>query len=261
MLPRDLRRKLSKVNRERGTTEPADDSEIRTPHSAIRNRLEDVVPGRVHVHEHGELYVCERRIEELHLAGNDEISSAIQEVRRVGCEPGEALFLDIETCGLANCPLFLVGIMAQKGDEIRVQQFFARDYTEEKSLLLHLADVLSAYRMFITFNGKAFDIPYMRDRMIFHRLESLAGGFEQEQFDVLHHARRLWRDTLPDCRLQTLEEHICGRRRHGDIPGHLIPELYHDFVRTGNAAPLEGVFRHNALDLITMAELLPKVLG
>lgn len=174
------------------------------------------------------------------------------------CEPFEAVFLDIETCGLANCPLFLIGIMSIRENRSMVEQFFARDYSEEAALLAHLGDVLSGYRMLITFNGKTFDVPYMRDRMVLHQIEH---EFDQEHFDLLPPARRLWRGKLPDCRLQTLEEHICGRRRHGDTPGHLIPQLYHDFVRTGNAAPLEGVFHHNALDLVTMAELLPRVMS
>jgi uncharacterized protein YprB with RNaseH-like and TPR domain len=242
MLDPELRRKLSKLNIERKPAEPDIGCQI----SDISYRLEDVLTGRVHIHQLGELYVCERRME---------IASSLDEVGRLGCEPAEAVFLDIETCGLANCPLFLIGIM--RGDGSLVEQFFARDYSEEAALLAHLGEVLSGYRMLITFNGKTFDIPYMRDRMILHQIEH---EFAQEHFDLLPPARRLWRDKLPDCRLQTLEEHVCGRRRFGDTPGHLIPQLYHDFVRTGNAAPLEGVFHHNALDLVTMAELLPYVM-
>ena len=264
MLSSDLRRKLAKLNIEREREgppepcpeEPPDGSEIRNPQSAIRN-LEDVVPGRVHARASGELYIVERRIDDLYPAGKDKITSSVQELRKLGSAPEDALFLDIETCGLANCPLFLVGTMRVVQGDILIEQFFARDYAEEAVLLEHLIEVASPYRMFVTFNGKSFDIPYMRDRMVLHRIRH---RFEQEHLDLLIEARRRWRDRLPDCKLQTLEEHICGRRRFGDTPGHLIPQLYHDFVRTGNAAPLEGIFHHNALDIITMAELLPAIL-
>ena len=97
----------------------------------------------------------------------------------------------------------------------------------------------------------------MRDRMVLHRIKH---KFTQEHLDLLQHARRLFKGVFSDCKLQTLEQHLCGRRRHGDTPGHLIPQLYHDFVRTANAAPIEGVFHHNPLDIITMAELLPAIL-
>jgi uncharacterized protein YprB with RNaseH-like and TPR domain len=94
--------------------------------------------------------------------------------------------------------------------------------------------------------------------MILHRLRK---RFEQKHLDLLPNARMKYRRVLPNCRLQTLEQAVCRRTRYGDTPGHLIPQLYHDFVRTGNPAPLEGIFHHNALDLITMAELLPHLVG
>jgi len=211
----------------------------------------------VHARDSGSLYIVERRIEEIHPSGSDGIISAVEMLRRLKIAPEEALFLDIETCGLANCPLFLVGTMSLREGGLLIEQFFARDYAEEPVLLEHLIEVISPYRMLVTFNGKSFDIPYMRDRMTFHRMRH---EFAQEHLDLLLEARRLWRGEFPDCRLQTLEERVCGRRRFGDTPGYLIPQLYHDYVRTGNAAPLEGVFHHNALDIITMAELLPAVL-
>lgn len=275
MLSPELRRKLSRLNASRqqsvvgaegkGTHAP---NESPAPSPECLNRLEELLPGRVHEHEGGRLYVVERSLDTLYPAAKEKLVSSVQEIRRLGCEPEDVLFLDIETCGLANCPLFLVGVMlvrrspdesgAARGRQLSIHQFFARDYTEEPALLLYLKEVISAYRMLVTFNGKTFDIPYMRDRMVFHRIEH---EFDQEHLDLLPEARRKWRDELPDCRLQTLEEHIVGRRRVGDTPGELIPQLYHDFVRTGNAAPLEGVFHHNALDLITMAELLPEIGG
>ena len=73
--------------------------------------------------------------------------------------------------------------------------------------------------------------------------------------DLLHAARRRWRDVLPDCRLQTLEARVCRRWRSGDVPGEEVPGLYHDFVRHGDAHRLVPVFHHNLLDVITMAEI------
>jgi uncharacterized protein YprB with RNaseH-like and TPR domain len=105
----------------------------------------------------------------------------------------------------------------------------------------------------VTFNGNTFDLPFLRDRLISHRLPS---ALHARRLDVLVHARRKWRGMVPDCRLQTLESVICGRSRTGDIPGRLIPETYHEYVRAGDISPLLPVFQHNALDLITTLELL-----
>jgi uncharacterized protein YprB with RNaseH-like and TPR domain len=74
--------------------------------------------------------------------------------------------------------------------------------------------------------------------------------------DLLHLARRRWRDELPDCRLQTLERHVCRRWRSGDVPSDEVPGLYHDYVRDGDPYRLVPVFHHNLLDVITMGEIL-----
>lgn len=73
--------------------------------------------------------------------------------------------------------------------------------------------------------------------------------------DILHHARRRWRGRLPNCKLQTLERYICGRRREGDIPGANIPAAYQQFVNSGNPCQMESILFHNALDLVTLLDL------
>ena len=40
------------------------------------------------------------------------------------------------------------------------------------------------------------------------------------------------------------------------MPGYEIPWLYFDYLRTGDARPLGGVFYHNAMDVVAMAALL-----
>jgi len=72
----------------------------------------------------------------------------------------------------------------------------------------------------------------------------------------LHLARRRWKGLLRDCRLQTLELHVCRRRRTGDVPGEQVPGIYHEYVRKGDPYALVPVFHHNLLDVVTMAEIL-----
>ena len=107
-----------------------------------------------------------------------------------------------------------------------------------------------------TFNGKSFDWPMVSDRSVLYRLD--AAGHTRDfdhHIDLLHHARRQFRRELPNCRLQTLEWYLCGRRRTGDIPGSEIPSAYHDYVRTGDAREMKSILHHNALDLITLLQL------
>jgi len=173
-------------------------------------------------------------------------------------DPRQVLYLDIETTGLSSTPVFLVGLMHYTGVDFHLRQFFARDYSEEAAILGAVAEAMQDFEVLVTYNGKSFDAPFIRDRAVANGLEV---EFRGRHLDLLHEARRRWRGIFPNCRLQTLEERICKRLRVGDIPGELIPQAYHDFVRTGNARQMCDVLHHNALDLIAMAEILLFMIG
>ena len=168
-------------------------------------------------------------------------------------EPHQVTFIDIETTGLSSLPLFLVGLLHTGARGPHLHQFLARDYSEEPAVLAAAVELLSQTRLLVSFNGRSFDLPYMKDRLRYHRLNcSLEVA---EHWDVLLTARRLLRQVLPDRRLLTLEEHLCGRRRLDDIPGHEIPRAYHDFVATGDDFALARILYHNQVDLLTTAQL------
>jgi len=169
--------------------------------------------------------------------------------------PDRLLFLDIETTGLIATPLFLIGTLVWEGGLV-VRQYLARTYAEEGAVIALLAEAMRGRRTLVSFNGKTYDLPYVRARAAATRAPLVA---PEIHLDMLHLARRVWRERLPDCRLQTLETFICGRVRRGDIPGHLIPDAYHEYVRTGNAAQIGEIVRHNRHDLITLADLMTRV--
>jgi uncharacterized protein YprB with RNaseH-like and TPR domain len=169
--------------------------------------------------------------------------------------PEDVIFMDIETTGLGNSPLFLIGAMVWESGGFEVKQYLARNYAEEAAVIQLFLDECSPRGLMVTFNGKSFDWPYIRTRAI-------ANGIRVSEppphFDMLHECRRIWRGHFEDCKLQTLERHICGRIRHGDIPGAEIPDAYHDYVRTENAWQIVEVLKHNMLDLVTLADLMTR---
>jgi uncharacterized protein YprB with RNaseH-like and TPR domain len=113
----------------------------------------------------------------------------------------------------------------------------------------------------LTFNGKSFDWPMVVDRSRRHLMFRGKPLPALQQHDVLHLARRRWKNELPDCKLQTLEERICGRSRQGDISGKLIPGAYHEYVKTGFERDLDLILFHNALDLVTLLDLAMRLAG
>jgi uncharacterized protein YprB with RNaseH-like and TPR domain len=167
----------------------------------------------------------------------------------------DVIFTDIETTGLGNTPLFLIGLMIWGEGGFEVRQHFARNYAEEAAVISHFLSTCEKKKLLVTFNGKSFDIPYIRTR-------AAANGIPYQldlwHFDLLHESRRRWKGLLPDYKLQTLERHVCRRLRHGDIPGAEIPDAYHAYVRTENAWQIVEVLKHNMLDLITLADLMSR---
>jgi uncharacterized protein YprB with RNaseH-like and TPR domain len=169
--------------------------------------------------------------------------------------PRDTLFLDLETCGLAGSMIFLIGLLRFDGDALVLEQLLARNYAEEQAILDALWQRTESASLLITFNGKTFDWPLVQYRSTYHRFPAAKVQRDLMHVDALHHARRRWRDRLPNCRLQTLERFLCGRHRSGDIPGREIPEAYRQYVATGRTDQMHQILHHNALDLITLMQV------
>jgi uncharacterized protein YprB with RNaseH-like and TPR domain len=179
----------------------------------------------------------------------------------VGALPDRAIGLDLETCGLAGSALFLIGLFRQIEGEPTIELLLARTYAEESAVLATLWQTIAEHHVLLTFNGKTFDWPMVIERSVRHRLQPVAAPINFLHIDILHHARRRWRKQLPNCRLQTLEQHVCRRHRTDDIPGHRIPAVYADYVRTGFERDMDSVLHHNALDLVTLFDLALRLAG
>ncbi len=106
----------------------------------------------------------------------------------------------------------------------------------------------------MTFNGKAYDINLLTTRFILNRSHDRLAGMPH--IDLLHPSRRIFAHRLENARLSTIESHILGVRREGDVPGFEIPQRYFDWLRQNDGMFLKDVFEHNRLDIISMASLL-----
>jgi uncharacterized protein YprB with RNaseH-like and TPR domain/predicted nucleic acid-binding Zn-ribbon protein len=169
------------------------------------------------------------------------------------CRNEDFAIIDIETMGLFGRPIILVGAanVAKKG--IRTRQFLVRDVSEEVCALWEFASNLKSDSVFVSFNGRRFDVPFIRERLAFYGL-GLEQVFENPHFDVLHFARRALGSKLANCRLETVEKYL-GIQRGVNIPGALVPEFYDNYQRSGNVGPLVAIVEHNKQDLVTLAQL------
>ena len=259
-----LRERLSAITRARRAGAPP--SPAAPPEADLdpRTGVEAFLPGGEWRDERGAVFVHERLRSDIEKPRahwgrlGEPPASEPDLVALAAAGIGSALFLDLETGGLTSSPVFLAGTMHWNGETFVLRQYFARHYGEEASLIAALAEHLRGFEYLVTYNGKSYDAPFLKGRAVTHGVPM---ALPPRHVDLLHISRRRWRDELPDCRLQTLERHICRRWRSGDVPSDEVPGLYHDFVRDGDPWRLIPVFHHNLLDVLTMGEILQELCG
>jgi uncharacterized protein YprB with RNaseH-like and TPR domain len=231
------------------------------------NSIESVVAGNFVVTPRGDVFTAEQMYPSEYIYGSTPLLSSCPRffISQWANDPqissldiSKFAFLDTETSGLSGGTgtyAFLVGAARFIEDKFVLQQFFMRDPAEEPALLEGLANFLAPCEALVTFNGKAFDAPLLTTRYRMHQIPNPYQGYSH--LDLLPLARRLWRDRLESRALKYLEEHVLGLTRSAEeVPGYEIPWLYFDYLRSGDARPLAGVFYHNAMDVVAMAALL-----
>ncbi len=183
--------------------------------------------------------------------------------RWAGLEAGKTicrediLVLDLETTGLGRGQTlaFMIGLGYYEDGRYVVEQLFLPEPEAEVNSFDRLIELVNQKSVLITFNGKTFDLPILESRLLYHHiwldLRSLT------HIDLLHIARRLWKNKIPSCALETIEFYILGhiREKELDIEGGLIPQTYFQYLINGDAELMRRVFLHNQLDVLHTAAL------
>ena len=172
----------------------------------------------------------------------------------------DVLFLDTETTGLAGGTgtyVFLIGLAHFDDGELVLRQHLLRDIGAEREFVEHLKKELEPFRACASYNGKTFDLPLLRTRFVMASRSELT--VDESHLDLLHPARRLWKDRFGSTTLRQLEESVLDDGRITDIPGSLIPDAYFHYLRTGDDAIIAPVLEHNARDVISLVRIADHV--
>ena len=166
------------------------------------------------------------------------------------------LFIDTETTGLSGgtgTVAFLLGLARLRGDRVEIRQYFLSAFAGEVAMLEHALEWFAQGTHLVSFNGKSFDVPLLVTRcMLALRRNPVAG---LPHIDLLHRTRTAFKRNWPDCRLQTAEQYLLRLFRDDDVPGHLIPQIWADWLHGGATTQLRGVIDHNRLDVLTLIAL------
>jgi uncharacterized protein YprB with RNaseH-like and TPR domain len=160
--------------------------------------------------------------------------------------------LDIESLGLhgSGVMAFLVGLGVQRAETLDCEQYLLVDPDGEAAMLAAIAARISALRLWLTYNGRSFDIPVLAARCTINRLDP-AGMEPRLHGDLLGPVRRLFRDRLGACTLRHAEMSLLNHHRANDVPGFEAPARYRSWLRGAPAPVLAGVVEHNLQDIVS----------
>ncbi len=225
------------------------------------------LPGELEETEHGPLHRVVGYLEPAHCHGRAAIRGALDvapatlaklalDGELASIDPRRMLFIDTETTGLAGgtgtIP-FLIGLAFFEDESLCVEQLLLRAPGEEAPMLRRLRERMERASCIVSYNGKSYDWPLLRNRFVLNRVPSAP---PPPHLDLLHCARRIFKRRLGQVRLVHLEAEVLGLRREHDIDGAEIPQRFWDFVRSADGSGLAPVIEHNANDLVALAALV-----
>jgi len=167
------------------------------------------------------------------------------------------LFIDTETTGLSGGTgtiAFMVGLGFIESQSFIVHQYFITQLSHEEGMLELLQKLIPNFDGLVSYNGKSFDIPLLSSRFVMNRMLPISEG--TCHIDLLHPTRMLWKYSMENCKLKTVETDRLGLFREDDIPGEMIPDTYFDYLRSRRIDKIERIFYHNRFDIITMLATL-----
>ncbi|GHT64241.1 hypothetical protein FACS1894110_03520 [Spirochaetia bacterium] len=168
--------------------------------------------------------------------------------------PQDLLFFDLETTGLsggAGTVAFLAAFGRFVPAGLQIDQYLLLDYPGEGDFLEAALAEFSPPRLIVSYNGKSFDSQILKTRCLMNGMMPPVYAHA----DLLHPARRLWKRVLPDCSQATIETEILGLDRTGDVPGALAPEIWFNFLKNNDFAPLLEICDHNLRDIRGLAAI------
>lgn len=164
-------------------------------------------------------------------------------------------YFDIETTGFDrkknSVILISLGQFIER-DKFCIKQYFADDFGDEKEVLCEFKEDLWNFEKWCSYNGKAFDEPFIKTRMKKNNIE-----FEspEKHIDLYRIIRPYYKQLgMKRCNLKTVEKHI-GIERDDKIDGGISVKLYFNFIESRDKKLKEIIMLHNYEDVLS----LPKI--
>jgi uncharacterized protein YprB with RNaseH-like and TPR domain len=150
---------------------------------------------------------------------------------------GNTAYLDIETTGLGSPDDHITTIALYDGKKVY-------HYVHGENLGV-FGDDISRYDLLVTYNGKSFDVPFIR--------KNLGIPVTAAHIDLMHVMRSLGiTGGLKGCE----RELGLDRKELAGVDGYFAVLLWQDYVKNGNKAALETLLAYNIEDVVNLETLM-----
>jgi len=161
-------------------------------------------------------------------------------------------YLDIEATGFDleydKIVLISLGYYLNK-DEFKIIQYFAESPSEEESILRELKKAMSRFKRWCSYNGTAFDEPFIVRKMYRYDLGAI---LPREHVDLFRIIRPFHKKMgIKSCSLKSVEQFI-GVNRKDEINGAMWVELYDEYLLTNDETLKNILMLHNYEDVVNL---------
>lgn len=169
-------------------------------------------------------------------------------------ELSKYLFFDIETTGFnrEEHKIILISIGKLLKGKMKIMQFFADNEEEERLLLEKVSPYFNKSLYWCSYNGIAFDEPFLRKRF---EIYNLLLNKPEEHFDLFRKIKPFSKALgLIRCNLKTVEGYV-NIKRKDLIDGGQSVELYNEYILNKSEAIRKRILLHNYEDVKNLPEI------
>ena len=167
----------------------------------------------------------------------------------------EILFFDIETTGLSpkSAQIYSIGLLLFKTSKMEVVQLFANSLSEEVEVLQGFLEYCKDKTQLISFNGKAFDTPFLEKSYHQYGIKCPITKLPQlDLFKMIQSRRKFYQ--LPSYKLKECERFLGIQREDVYTGGELI-YVYLEYLEHPTEEAKALLLQHNFEDLLYLPSL------
>ena len=166
---------------------------------------------------------------------------------------------DIETTGLSpsNSKVILTGLLLVNPDDTaQLIQYFADQAGDEEAVIRATAEALEQVDYVITYNGRHFDLPFMKKRAAKYGID-FPDPYNLDLY-LLISGYAPFKEALPGLKQKNIETYMgLSDDREDLISGKDSVELYQRYMETKRFDVEEKILLHNHDDIIQLYQILP----